>query len=148
MAAIIEPRRTSAPAHRLAPRPPARPALRLVPASGGRPVDVPLDAPLSLGLGASHLIAAVVAMAVVLVAALAIGNGTLAALAPAPPGASAAAVTADPAAPTVTVEAGDTLWTIARRLQPTGDVRPMVDQLVALNGNGPLQPGQEVVIPG
>jgi nucleoid-associated protein YgaU len=47
----------------------------------------------------------------------------------------------------VTVRPGDTLWAIARRVQPTGDVRPLVDQLVATYGSATLQPGQVVSIP-
>lgn len=130
MAAIIEP-------HRLHPAPAPRPALRLVPAHGGRPVDVRAD----LGLGPVHLAIAVVALLLAMVLAVAIGNGALASLAPAAPGATPAA-TAE-----VQVQAGDTYWSVARRLQPTGDVRPLVDQLVALNGSAPLQAGQEILVP-
>ena len=32
------------------------------------------------------------------------------------------------------VQPGDTLWSIARRLQPEGDVRALVHQLMAANG--------------
>jgi nucleoid-associated protein YgaU len=99
-----------------------------------------------LGLGPAHLLAAVVALVVVTFAALAVGNGALASLAPAPPRAAAVPSSAGDTA-TVTVVAGDTLWSIARRLQPTGEVRPLVDQLVALNGSAPLQPGAEVLVP-
>jgi Tfp pilus assembly protein FimV len=108
---------------------------------------VPIDAPLSLGLGASHLLVAVVAMVVVLFGALAIGNGALASLAPAPSAPSPAASSAGTATETVTVQPGDTLWTIAGRLQPSGDVRGLVDQLQALNGSAPLQAGEQVRIP-
>lgn len=136
MAAIIQPRRTPAPS--------PRPALRLVPAGGGRPIDVPVE----LGLSTVHLVAAVVGLVVVLVLSLAIGNGTLAALAPAPSSAGApAAAAATGGQATVVAQAGDTMWSIARRLQPTGDVRPLVDALVAANGGTALRPGQEVVVP-
>jgi hypothetical protein len=138
MAAIIEPRRV--------PVVPERPVLRLVPADGRRPIDLPVDAPLSLGLGPGHVIAAVVALVVVMMGALAIGNGALASLAPAPP-APASATASDADTTTVTVAPGDTLWSIARQMQPTGEVRPLVDQLVALNGSTPLQPGDEVIVP-
>jgi Tfp pilus assembly protein FimV len=47
----------------------------------------------------------------------------------------------------VVVGPGDTLWTIARRAQPRGDIRPLVDQLVAAHGSGPLQPGARVTVP-
>ena len=42
---------------------------------------------------------------------------------------------------------GDTLWSIARRLQPDGDVRTLVDALVRVNGGAALDVGQRVVIP-
>jgi hypothetical protein len=139
MAAIIEPRR-------LPSRPPARPALRLVSAHDGRPVEAPLD----LGFTAAHLAGAVAALVLAMVLALAIGNGAFARLAPAPAGATAAATssaTASGDTTAITVEAGDTLWSIARRAQPTGDVRPLVDQLLASYGSNALQPGQQIAIP-
>jgi len=51
--------------------------------------------------------------------------------------------------PTVVVEAdaGDTLWTIARRVRPTGDVRPAVQAMVAERGTADLQVGDEVRVP-
>jgi hypothetical protein len=45
------------------------------------------------------------------------------------------------------VQPGDTLWSIARRLQPKGDVRALVHQLVDANGGADLQVGQWVVLP-
>jgi len=45
------------------------------------------------------------------------------------------------------VQPGDTLWSIARRLQPEGDVRPLVDRLVDLNGGTDLAVGQRLPIP-
>jgi Tfp pilus assembly protein FimV len=106
---------------------------------------------LDLGITPLHLAAAVAAILVAMVLALAIGNGALAGLAPGPSGASASAsasatASAAPAAQ-VTVRAGDTLWSIARRIQPTGDVRPLVDQLVASYGSAALQPGQMLDVP-
>jgi LysM repeat protein len=49
---------------------------------------------------------------------------------------------------TYVVAPGDTLWSIARRLQPTGDVRPLVDALAASRHGRPLQPGEPIVMPG
>jgi hypothetical protein len=49
---------------------------------------------------------------------------------------------------TLLVPPGATLWSIARELQPTGDVRPVVDELVALNGGATLETGQRLVLPG
>jgi hypothetical protein len=45
------------------------------------------------------------------------------------------------------VRAGDTLWSIAQRTDPTGDPRPMVSQLAAEIGSYNLVPGERVVIP-
>ena len=138
MAAILEPRR-------IPPFEPERPALRLVSSHDGRPVGLPVE----LGLSPLHLAGAVAALVFAMLLALAIGNGALAGLAPAGPASprAAAASSAEPGAQHVTVRAGDSLWSIARRLQPTGDLRPLVDQLVAANGAGPLQPGQQLVVP-
>ncbi len=57
-----------------------------------------------------------------------------------------------PATPSVetggyVVQPGDTLWSIARRLQPEGDVRALVHQLVAVNGGAALGVGQRLVLP-
>jgi len=51
--------------------------------------------------------------------------------------------------PTVVVEAepGDTLWTIARRVHPDGDVRPVVEAMVAARGGAALQIGDPVRVP-
>ncbi len=49
---------------------------------------------------------------------------------------------------TLLVQPGQTLWTIARDLQPSGDVRPLVDELAALNGGATLEAGQNLVLPG
>jgi hypothetical protein len=56
----------------------------------------------------------------------------------------------DRPAPRVTyvVEPGDTLWSIARRVAPDQDPRPVVDGLIAANDlRGGLQAGQELSIP-
>jgi LysM domain len=45
------------------------------------------------------------------------------------------------------VQPGDTLWSIARKLQPEGDVRALVHQLVDANGGADLRIGQRVVLP-
>ena len=45
------------------------------------------------------------------------------------------------------VQPGDTLWAIARRLQPEGDVRPLVGALNEANGGAELQVGQRLAIP-
>lgn len=131
MAAIIEPRRTF--------HAEARPALRLVTTDGRPSAPVAID----LGLRPVHVVAALVALVVVVLGTFAISSGALAALSPAP--ASPASATA--ADQTVVVAPGDTLWSIARDLQPSGDVRALVDELLALNGAGPIQPGDRVIVP-
>jgi nucleoid-associated protein YgaU len=47
------------------------------------------------------------------------------------------------------VREGDTLWSIAERVSPGGDPRPLVDALSAANGvsAGHLVPGQVIVVP-
>lgn len=48
---------------------------------------------------------------------------------------------------TYVVQSGDTLWTIARSLQPEGDIRPLVDDLAATRHGRPLQPGERIELP-
>jgi hypothetical protein len=45
---------------------------------------------------------------------------------------------------TYVVRPGDTLWSVARRVQPGGDVRPLVDRLVARHGGAALEPGEVI----
>ena len=52
-----------------------------------------------------------------------------------------------PAPATYLVQPGDTLWSIARQLQPSGDVRPLVRKLVQLNDGAELEVGQVLVLP-
>ena len=46
----------------------------------------------------------------------------------------------------VEVAPGDTLWSIARRLQPEGDLRPLVDRLAATNGGAVIRAGDRLVV--
>jgi hypothetical protein len=47
-----------------------------------------------------------------------------------------------------TVQPGDTLWSIARRIDPAHDPRPLVDALIAYNHlHGDLQVGQAIYLP-
>ena len=62
----------------------------------------------------------------------------------APPLAAAAAPAT--AAAVVVVGAGDTLWSLARRVQPEGDVRPLVQRWSAARGGRPLQAGERVAL--
>jgi hypothetical protein len=47
----------------------------------------------------------------------------------------------------VVVRAGDTLWSIASRVAPGDDPRPLVDQLSAARDGAPLQPGERIRLP-
>ncbi|HET7489066.1 MAG TPA: LysM domain-containing protein [Acidimicrobiales bacterium] len=51
------------------------------------------------------------------------------------------------AARSYVVQPGDTLWSIARSLQPHGDVRPLVQRLAADRGGAPLRAGERLVLP-
>jgi LysM repeat protein len=50
---------------------------------------------------------------------------------------------------TVTVRPGDTLWSIARRTEPTSDPRAVVETIAVANGlrAGQLVPGQPLLVP-
>ena len=82
----------------------------------------------------------------VLVAPLWMVVGPAAASPPAP--GNPAPVVVDSAPVTVHVVApGDTLWSIARRNSPEGDVRRAVDELARINGGTDLRVGDHLVIP-
>jgi hypothetical protein len=49
-----------------------------------------------------------------------------------------------PAVVSVVVEPGDSLWSIARRLAPGSDPRPVVDALVAARHGTTVVPGETV----
>ncbi len=44
------------------------------------------------------------------------------------------------------VSGGDTVWSVARQFQPDGDVRPLVDSIIRLNGSTELSVGQQLLI--
>jgi hypothetical protein len=50
-----------------------------------------------------------------------------------------------PAESRYVVQPGDSLWSIAGRIQPDGDVRPVVDELSTARGGAPLVPGEVIV---
>jgi hypothetical protein len=119
------------------PGSPRRPALRVL--EGGR-------APSRLAQQAVYRRRRLVAVALLVLTALVVLLLASAVVA------SAGGGTPVPAAGTASsvvhvVQPGDTLWTIARELEPNSDVRLTVDRLVDLNGGAPLTVGQRLVLP-
>lgn len=45
------------------------------------------------------------------------------------------------------VQPGDTLWKLARALQPEGDVRPLVQELGRARNGAPLRAGERITLP-
>ena len=58
---------------------------------------------------------------------------------------SALAETGSPV--TYTVRPGDTLWTIAERVDPSADPRPLVARLSAQTGSDTVVPGERILLP-
>ena len=46
-----------------------------------------------------------------------------------------------------TVQRGDSLWSIAQRLDPSGDPRVLVDQMAAETGSDTVVPGERISLP-
>ncbi len=123
-----------------APLGPAVPTIRLVPS---RPDDLLLGSVVGRGRrpsGATYRRRRVAA-AVLVLASLAMAGKAGAALG----GLPLAAPERHPAESRFVVQPGDSLWSIAERIQPDGDVRPVVDELSTARGGAPLVPGEVVV---
>jgi nucleoid-associated protein YgaU len=88
------------------------------------------------------VLALVVAVLLVTVAGVSSATDTVEA------GVPAASVSGGDVGATHVVQAGDTVWSIARRLQPDGDVRSLVDRIVDRNGGAILTAGQRLVLDG
>ena len=89
-------------------------------------------------------------LVVALAAALGAGLGALggALTASEPPGSAPTALSrSSGSAAVVEVAPGDTLWTIARRLQPEGDLRPFVYRLAAAHGGATIRAGERILVP-
>jgi hypothetical protein len=125
------------------PCPEARPRLVLVPPyqpHGGRAPSRRVALRRRRLLALVSLFVLVVALQLAIHAASAwLGDGSLAVPEPRAAAASAGAV--------YVVQPGDTLWTLARRAQPTGDLRPLVGRLAAARDGQPLRAGQRLVLP-
>lgn len=135
MAAVIEPTRSLSPLP-VGGRGSARSALRVLPGGRSAAALVPVYRRRR-------------ALAAVVLLALLVASWQLFEVA-----ADAAAGWAAPApaiidGPTVVVEAdpGDTLWTLARQVRPTGDVRPAVEAMLAERGGADLDVGDRVRVP-
>jgi len=124
--------------------------LRLVteaePARRTEPTDRPAPSRrlrgLALGLGLAVLVA------LASLGILAFLGADAAASTPASSTGATAVVVAEPSAPRwVVVQSGDSLWTVARRLQPSGDVRALVDRLAARVGAS-IVVGQRIDVTG
>lgn len=112
-----------------------------------RPLASPTPAPARLPVAAVYrrrrVVAALLVTSVAAALVLAFG-GLLASFGGGPltaserPGAPAAVYVVQP---------GDTFWEIARRLDPTGDPRPLVARLVAAHGSPVLVPGERLALP-
>ncbi len=63
-----------------------------------------------------------------------------------PPTPAAVDVPVDAAGQVVVVGSGDTLTSIARELQPTGDITPLVERLAAAHGPAPLMAGERIAL--
>ena len=63
-------------------------------------------------------------------------------------GAPASAPEGGPVPISYVVEPGDTLWSIARRMQPVGDPRQLLAQLESVAGSADLRPGQVLTLNG
>jgi len=48
---------------------------------------------------------------------------------------------------TYVVQPGDSLWSIAERVDPSGDPRPLMARLAAQTGSDTVVPGERVVLP-
>jgi len=93
-----------------------------------------------------RLAVALLALGVVVVAAragVALGGSPLAAPERRPASSSAAGLGGG----IVVVRAGDTLWSIASRVAPGDDPRPLVDRLSVARDGAPLQPGERIRLP-
>jgi hypothetical protein len=46
-----------------------------------------------------------------------------------------------------TVQPGDSLWSIAERVDPSADPRPLMDRLASQTGSDTVVPGERIVLP-
>jgi hypothetical protein len=109
-----------------------RPALRLVEGGGGA----------SSVRQRRLLVAVIAALSIALALPLSGTGGRSHATGSAPAGTAASGHQAE-----YTVRPGDTLWTIAEAVDPTGDPRPLVQELAAQTGSDTVVPGERISLP-
>jgi hypothetical protein len=128
---------------RVIPTQPTQPVLRLVPPC--RPTPAVYRRRRTL----AGLVAAVVTLVMLPVGVplLRAGVGVLGGSPLASSGAPAVAHLQPALAEVYVVRRGDTLWSIARAVHPSGDVRPLVDRLASGRHGLPLHPGDRITIP-
>ena len=139
MVAILEPHRHD----RHTASSSGRPTLQLV-RTDSRSNDNQL---VELGVSPYQLVVVIAALVLAAVLALAVGNGAFSSLSSPASGGEATSAPHAGQGETLMVQPGDTLWSIAQTLQPNSDPRPIVDELVRLNGNEPLQVGEHIFLP-
>jgi nucleoid-associated protein YgaU len=61
-------------------------------------------------------------------------------------GSSLAASERPPSVTRYVVQPGDSLWSIAEKVAPGQDLRPVVDRLARIHGDGQLEPGETLVV--
>jgi hypothetical protein len=93
------------------------------------------------------LVSAMVLLAVAVAAAVTVAGRLGGGGAPTAPAAPTAIASPVPRSATYVVKPGDTVWSVARRMQPDGDIRPLVDEIVARNGSAALVVGQLLTLP-
>jgi len=161
MAAVIAPHPRSIPTRRPVAEP-VRAPLRVIPggrqaarayARQARPVRLVHPAVYRRRRLAVLLVAvllAVIAYLTVTGLGVVLGAHHAPATSPAAAVAASSAATSGGAAPSATyvVQPGDTLWSIARRLRPSGDIRSLVDALSSRAGGASLQAGQRLSLDG
>lgn len=148
MAAIVQPRThlNGATPYRSSRPPRHLSAVATLPAGHGarhRPVPSAVVVPVEPLFSPAAMAAMVAAVVITIVLALGIGAGAFSGLVPTPGSEPIAAVDGR----VLVVEPGDSVWSIARSIQPEGDLRPLVHRIVQANGSAPLQPGQQIVVP-
>ncbi len=128
---------------------PGGPVERRLPGSGShrtRPIRVRCDDPRASARAAAvrrrHILLAVVAVALLVALAAPWSGKTVNGLAT--PGPAQATLSAHSV---YIVQPGDTLWSIARRLDPQGDPRPTMTALGVQAGGDTVRPGERLILP-